>query len=316
MASPALQDISHFMDRIDAADAAIESARQQILSEVASFAGHFEHGPWEEEIAEIHMDAAVHDIEAAANEAVEALQTQFVAAIDAARGIAEQAEQAMAHATETWTGGQHAAEQAAQSLASSLAADAQRIQSALQQLGTHYQSADQAWERAQQAIDELLKHFAGETEGPFTDTLHQAVDAFVTDLAGPQAQAVDQHLAGARQTAEQALDELSHAADQLLDQFKQGVDDALQKLADHVSHEIQTKLEQALHRIIEAAVQKILETILEAVAGAEIGVAITSAMSPVLPELIVLKKLTDAILAAIELWHETVGRLRSLGDFF
>ncbi|MCW3838408.1 hypothetical protein ACFQ1E_20260 [Sphingomonas canadensis] len=313
MPTAAIEDLNDILARITAADAAIDEARGRIVSEAEAMAGHFASGPWDEEAPEPDVQPAIDTVADASDHAAEALGTRLSGVVDTARDAVHGIEQAIAQASEQWNSTLHTAEGATREFSAALAEQTQQVQEALRQLDTHLQSAEATWSSAHEAVDGLVERFATEIESNFERTLREACDAFLDDLHGPQTEAVERHLSDAREQAESALERMSQVAEQLLADFEQQVDAAVRDLGQHVSSEVQEKLEAAMQRIIEAAVKRILETILEAVASTQLGAAVTGAMSPVLPELIAIKKLTDVILQAIRIWKDTIGRF---GDLF
>ena len=105
---------------------------------------------------------------------------------------------------------------------------------------------------------------------------------------------------------EQTLSHLTHAVSDLGSQcntvgtaFQHELEALLQHVGEHATHEVQSKVQEKFQKLIHEAVAFLAQQIAESIAATTAGAAITGAMSPILPELAVLKAATEIIKDAI-----------------
>ena len=146
---------------------------------------------------------------------------------------------------------------------------------------------------------------SGELAHSIQDTQVQILDKAATafkDLVGGH---IDSLLPG---HFEQTLANLTHAVSDLGSQchtvgtaFQNELETLLHDVGTFATHEVHDKVQEKFQNLIHEAVAFLLEQITESIAATTAGAAITGAMSPILPELAVLKAATEIIKEAIEI---------------
>lgn len=105
---------------------------------------------------------------------------------------------------------------------------------------------------------------------------------------------------------DQTLSNLTHAVSDLGGQcntvgtaFQNELETLLQHVGEFATQEVQNKVQEKFQKLIHEAVTFLAEQIAESIAATTAGAAITGAMSPILPELALLKAATEIIKEAI-----------------
>ena len=106
---------------------------------------------------------------------------------------------------------------------------------------------------------------------------------------------------------EQTLSALTHAVSDLGSQcntvgtaFQHELETLLHDVSSYATQEVHNQIQEKFQNLIHEAVAFLLEQITESITATTAGAAITGAMSPILPELAVLKAATEIIKDAIE----------------
>lgn len=304
-------ELNNFIERMQTADNAIEQARGEMSVHMSALGELFTSGPWDEAAEEPSIDDALTALDSAADNAAGLLESRFGAALTGMQDMLQEHARALTDACAAWTETQVTTGESVQSLQTALTEAARRVTEAFDALGSDYDAAAEALATAQAAVDEALQACSNAVSDEFTDAFDVQMKAFTDDLANEQTARIRDNLSLFQRTGEEILRHLTETSDQLLDQFSQQLDGALNDLMQHVGEQLTQEMERAAREIVESAVREMSYAIMEAIAASQVGVAVTSAMAPILPELIAAKKVTDAILEAIRIWKETVGRLNS-----
>lgn len=247
-----------------------------------------EHGSaeFEQTIAQLHEVAAqlAKEIGETLHQAVEALhqsttQTQtdteqHGAAWDKAHDSCKQvmanldqtADQAVAAATSLLTALQGGVDQATHS-----------TQDLLHQI-------DQSAQSVSQTVTETVTSTLNKAAGDFHDTISGAVSGKVTD-----------HLATIFSNAHDSLNNLAQTAEHIAQNFSHEAEQALQQFGHQVVEGAKNELEQTGEKLAKDAMEALATNVTTAIAEATAGSALTSAMAPILPEVIVVKEASEAI---------------------
>lgn len=115
---------------------------------------------------------------------------------------------------------------------------------------------------------------------------------------------------------EHTLSNLTHAVSDLGEQcntigtsFQSELETLLHHVGEFATQEVHNKVQEKFQKLIHEAVAHLAEQITESIATTAAGAAITGAMSPILPELAVLK-------AATELIKDAIAAFKALEDLF
>jgi len=88
-------------------------------------------------------------------------------------------------------------------------------------------------------------------------------------------------------------------ADTLVEEFKAKSQEMFADLQDYTENQCGKVLEDALENLTKEVVEALAAEMIASIAMTEIGVATTSALSPIIPELVIAKKITGAINAVL-----------------
>ncbi len=118
-------------------------------------------------------------------------------------------------------------------------------------------------------------------------------------------------------TLAEALDTADELVSSIFDGFDQDIGDQAQRwqsaaeqalggVAENVADQIATEVKEGLQRVIEVGIQTMVEEVAEQIIMMTFGTQTTASLSPVLPELVVAKKLVESINDFLEAM-ESVG---------
>lgn len=151
-----------------------------------------------------------------------------------------------------------------------------------------------------------LAHSVQDTQ---TQIIDKAASAFKDLLGGHLDSLLPGHF-------EQTMGNLTHAVSDLGEQcntigsgFQNELETLLQHVGEFAVQEVQNKVQEKFQKLIQEALSFLAEQITESIAATTAGAAITGVMSPILPELAVLK-------AATELIKEAIAVFKALEDAF
>jgi DNA repair exonuclease SbcCD ATPase subunit len=137
-----------------------------------------------------------------------------------------------------------------------------------------------------------------------TDTLKNAFEG--------HHEAIDQHgeamtgdLQSFQQETSEAINSHHQTCDGLGEELKSRCCEAIENVSNHATEVLQRELDKAFKHVMDKVIEEVLEEIVKNIAMAELGAATTTAISPILPEIVIAKK-------ALELINEIL----SLGGLF
>ena len=172
-----------------------------------------------------------------------------------------------------------------------------------------------AVEHVTQTTQDLLHQFETSSQtiqhaltNTVATTLNHAAGAFHDGIAGALNGKVTEHLTSMFQNAEQSLTNLGQTAEHVAQNFAHEAEDALQHFGQAVVEGAKHEIEQAAEHLGKDTLEALGATIATSIAEATAGAAITSAMSPILPEVIVVKEASEAIKDLISVF-KTIGSI-------
>lgn len=316
MASDAGEQLNELISRIDAADKQIDEARNQIHQICGTYEALFAGNPWDEELDLPDLDHELSELGQVIQHAAGDVAARVDATLEAGIAMLAQHGAELQQLTSTWEASKQKALDTCSEFEQSLQESLQRLEASFDGLGRQLEASSQALDQAGTALDKVYADWESATSGEFTQRLADRFSAMIDQLGQAEAQKVEQYLNDAQHQSSESIQQLLTTGTQLVSDLSKTLGDAIEQLQQHVSAEVANKLHEAANTLIETAIREILQSIIEAIATSQIGAEITAAMSPVLPELIAAKKLTDAILAAIRLWKDSIGRLTDPFDMF
>ncbi|MEQ1494975.1 MAG: hypothetical protein ABL912_04325 [Novosphingobium sp.] len=316
MASDASEQLNAIISKIDSADRTIDEARNQIHQICDTFDTLFAGNNWDADLTLPDLDTEIAQMTDVISHAAKDVAARVDGRIEAGITLLAHHGTELDRLRQDWDGGKQRALDACSELEESLLASLQKIEAGLDHLGQKLTVSGQALESAESALDKAFSDWESATSGELYQRLNDRFTAMVDQLGQTEARKIEQHLTEAQRQSDEAIEQLLTIGTQLVNGLSRTLGDAITQLQKHVGEEVANKLRETATALIETAVREILQSIIEAVATSQIGAQITAGMAPVLPELIAAKKLTDAILAAIRLWKDSIGRLTDPFDMF
>ena len=316
MATEATEQLNEIISRIDAADHQIDEARGQIHTICGSFEALFAHNPWDEDLLLPDLDHEISEMGQAIQHATGDVTARVDATLDAGIALLTQTGDELQQLTAGWETSKQQAVQSCEEFEHALQESLQRIESGFDDLGQRLTTSAQALDTASTALDKVYADWEQATSGEFSRLLEERFRTMVQQLGDAEMHKIEQQLSDAQHQTGEAFEQLLTTGSQLINDLSHTLGEVIDQLQQHVSSEVANKLHEAANTLIETAIREILQSIMESIATSELGVVLTAEMSPVLPELIAAKKLTDAILAAIRLWKDSIGRLTDPFDMF
>lgn len=140
--------------------------------------------------------------------------------------------------------------------------------------------------------------------GQWTSDMTSTGNAWIAEISGPHTQRATQHFDNGRQQFEQLRSALEQALHELGSDFDNEIRSAFDNVTGHVEQRAQSGLRDAGERVLDSAVERMGMEVVEGIIMSTIGAQTTTAMTPVLPYLIVIKKISDVIIQAIRTWKE------------
>jgi hypothetical protein len=237
------------------------------------------------------FSTAIHALESEFTQATQELQSQYNALQSAQHDL-------QAGLTEL----QHGCEQAGHS-----------AQEAFKTLETTVADLQQQGEAAlKEFADAAQQLHTGVSKG-FGEASRQASEHFNETLSSQELQKLTQGFSDLFRQLEAGFSQFSDHADHALQTFSSDLQSAFHDLSNQVSHEVRDQIDHAGQQLIHDGIEKLAQSVAVAVAEAEVGAEISAAMSPYLPEIIIVRRATDAIKELIQVYHELQNLKDNLG---
>ena len=189
-------------------------------------------------------------------------------------------------ATQTATGAQH---------------EFSTLQSAVEQVAQSTQDHLHQFETAAQTFGHTLTNTVA-------TSLNRAAGEFHDGITGAVTGKITEHLGSMFQNAEQSLTDVAQSAEHVAQNFAHEAEDGLQHFSSAVVEGAKGQIEQAGEHLAKDAIETLSAVIATSIAEATAGSAITAAMSPILPEVIIVKEASEAIKDLVSVF-KTVGSI-------
>jgi len=312
MATEPAADLNDLIARISAADQQIDQACGQIYATIATFKELFAQGPWDEEADLPDVDADLATFGDAIRRAGEGAANEFEAIVQAGREVVDHHETVYREQFASWQAIHAQVTEACEAFETALKTSRDTLETDFNSLEAGLSNAMSELDSARGSVDQVYADWEQATTGELAERLQTRFEAMIEQIAQTETDKIGSVIDELQSGTDNAVQEwLANAGDQV-QQLSQALSEVLVQLQHHVGDEVEQKLQDAARTLIESAVREILQSLTEALATSELGVEITSAMSPILPELIAIKKVTDLILEAIRIWKDTIGGLTDL----
>ncbi len=312
----AANQLNELISRIDAADNQIDAVRAQIAGACETLDALFVSNHWDSPPALPDLDDEIAHMAQVIEHAGNAVAGQVGETLDQGAQTLREAEAELQSLMSAWDAVLQQALQQASAFEQVLRDSLDQLNQTYDELDAGISETSDALDQAETALDTAYGDWEQATSGEFAQKLEQRFRGMVEDLANNQTQKIEQHLSDAETQSGDAIEQLLSTGSQLVNELNHAIGETIEQLRQHIGEEIAQKLEEAARTIVETAIKEIMHSVIEAIATSQLGAEITAMMAPVLPELIAIKKITDAILVAIQLWKETLGRLNDPFDMF
>ena len=157
-------------------------------------------------------------------------------------------------------------------------------------------------ETAGEATNHLLENVAksvstvhGELSQTVDDTLKKASGDFHDTVSGALSGKLTEHLNSVFSNGRDALSNVEQTATHLFQEFGHEAETALTSFAHDVADNIKNQLEAAGEKLAKDCMELLSAKVAASIAEGTAGAAITGAMAPILPEVIVVKEASEAI---------------------
>jgi hypothetical protein len=146
-----------------------------------------------------------------------------------------------------------------------------------------------------QEIDGLTSSLAND----WPQQLLQSADPFHDDLGQEHPNRLLSQFQQSQQHVLQLHDNLHSGAQEIEQDFDQTITNAFQLVGDHVSEQMNNGLQQSAEHLVKGATRRFGEEVVEGVVMSEMGVGVTTTLSPYLPELVAIKEVADVLIDAL-----------------
>jgi hypothetical protein len=128
-----------------------------------------------------------------------------------------------------------------------------------------------------------------------TSTLKGAASEFHDGIANAVTGKLTEHISSAFSSGKDALGNLEQSATHIAQDFGHEAESALQNFAHELADGIKNQLEAAGEKLAKDAMEMLSSKVAASIAEGTAGTAITGAMAPILPEVIIVKEASEAI---------------------
>jgi membrane-associated HD superfamily phosphohydrolase len=168
---------------------------------------------------------------------------------------------------------------------------------------------------AQTLVDQAEKVFnthqevARSVQETQREALNQAHNAFMDLVGGHIENLVPSNFGQAINNLTQGVSDLGDTCDNVSSAFQNEMQTLIQNVMQHAQEGVANEIQQRFQQLMEEAVSFLAQQIMESITMTTVGAGVTGTLSPILPELAVLYKATEAIKEAIKIF-------KALADVF
>jgi ElaB/YqjD/DUF883 family membrane-anchored ribosome-binding protein len=273
----------------------IDTLHHTLTQAVSGFEQLFaEHqAPAEHDAAD--LQAVVQQLHELAQTFTQELGQKLAATVEALhQATAQTLAQMQQHATD-WDQTDEALKSATTALEQALEAAAAGATSTLGNLQSGVEQAHASTTELLQHLTDSVTKVHGELVDTVSSTLKKSADEFHDGVASGLTGKLTEHLTSIFHNATQSLDNLGTTATHITQNFGHEAEAALQSFASGLEDGIKSQLEAAGEKLAKDAMEALATFVATSVAETTAGSAITTAMSPILPEVIVVKEASEAI---------------------
>lgn len=191
-------------------------------------------------------------------------------------------------------------------------ADHQTREADVQTYGEYYASIeqfDQTFGKSFADLGNELDAFARESTDTLKPEYLSALQQFSEQLDEVQEALIPQADDSHRQRFQASQDFFMEVSESAGNDYLQFTQSTLQNLDEFINQHFADIWENQVNRIKDTAIQKATDEIASSIAETELSVAISGALTPVMPQLIAFYKAADALEKAIGIWKDVKGTL-------
>lgn len=142
--------------------------------------------------------------------------------------------------------------------------------------------AQEKWKALGETVEELREFVFEQSEELWQDAVNEATDAW-------------------KDGVEEVLTEQAERFTEVADLLKETVEEALEELRDFAQDELSDTVREEAQKVLETALERLESEVMEGVLTSQVQVQLTSAMAPILPQLIAVRVVAGAIKHALEI---------------
>lgn len=154
-------------------------------------------------------------------------------------------------------------------------------------------------EAAGEFVENIDSEITDKMESLFADWLDRVQEGF--------ADVVEEKVGNFNETIENTLETSVEKQTQMQEALEKAVEDHVGRIKAHFEQNVQGLLEEEVNALVNDVVEEILEGLAEDLALTQISGMVTSALSPIMPQLVTLKISADAIKEALNLMRTGSG---------
>lgn len=157
------------------------------------------------------------------------------------------------------------------------------------------QSCQTQFDEGLQSAGELLNQKSEALAGEIAKIFQTAHDEFVTGVETQLLEGTQDGLSAVGENIEGFAQDATSAIDSLAEDVKARLGELLEGLRQYAEDEIKSNLKAAFDELVDEVLAAFIAELIESVVLTQAGVATTSALSPVIPALVVAEKLLSAV---------------------
>jgi archaellum component FlaC len=177
---------------------------------------------------------------------------------------------------------------------------AQQQQDRAEMLGNHLSDGREKLEEAFTALTELVTTAHEERLASAREAIGKTVASLTEAIQKHFQERPEEIIDSAGEALQEKLNTLQKSLEAAVIALAEQAEEALSQLEQHASNGVRRAVEDEVAELLESAVEALAREAVESVAFSQISVAATSALSPILPQLIAIRVIVNAIKHALE----------------
>jgi hypothetical protein len=159
----------------------------------------------------------------------------------------------------------------------------------------HVDNLDQQVEAHENHLQSAIQHASEEVTGNVTSIIETAFSTFSSALSDTHTSDLTQGVSEVHDALGHALEKFQEDASGVAQHLMESVEHSIGDIGSHIGETMTQAIQEAVTETIEKVIEDLIKDILESIVMMETGAAITAALSPILPELVIAKSICDII---------------------